>query len=82
VYPASPSNGLAIASLICSILGLVTCCVTSFVGIGLGIAGLNQSKRTGVGRGLSIAGIAVGSAWVVLGVVVLVALVAAGHNHP
>jgi hypothetical protein len=80
VYPASPSNGLAIASLICSILGLVTCCVTSFVGIGLGIAGLNQSKRTGVGRGLSIAGIAVGSAWVVLGVVVLVALVAAGRT--
>jgi hypothetical protein len=59
-YPQpSTRNGLAIASLVCSLLGL--CCgIGALVGLGLGIAGLNQSKQLGSGRGLAIAGIAVG----------------------
>lgn len=67
-YPQPPTrNGLAIASLICSLLGL--CCgIGSLVGIGLGIAGLNQAQRLGTGRRLSIAGIVVGGVGVLVAV--------------
>lgn len=76
VYPPAPyarypqpatRNGLAIASLVCSVLGL--CCgIGSLVGIGLGIAGLNQAQQLGTGRRLSIAGIVIGA----LGVLVAI----------
>lgn len=66
-YPVpSNSNGLAVASLVTGILGFI-CCIPGLVGIGLGIAGLNEAKRTGVGRGMSIAGICCGAGWAVLG---------------
>ena len=67
-YPQPATrNGLAIASLVCSLLGL--CCgIGSLVGIGLGIAGLNQAQRLGTGRRLSIAGIVVGGVGVLVAV--------------
>ncbi|MFJ1754317.1 DUF4190 domain-containing protein [Kitasatospora sp. NPDC088134] len=73
-YPAQPggarslyTNGLAIASLV---TGLI-CCV-GFIGIGLGIGALNQIKRTGErGKGLAIAGIVAGCAWLLVGALVL-----------
>lgn len=65
-YPPPTSrrtNGLAIASLICSIAGLATCGVASLVGVVLGHIAIGQVKRTGEeGRGLAIAGLAVGYA--------------------
>lgn len=60
------SNGLAIASLVTSLVGLFFCGVPALVGIGLGIAGLTQSKRTGTGKGMAIAGIVIGAVVVVL----------------
>lgn len=82
-YPAYPppsnTNGLAIASLVTGLLGFL-CCIPGVVGIGLGIAGLNQAKRTGVGRGLSIAGICCGAGWVVLGTIWLIFSIAARNN--
>lgn len=76
VYPPDPygsypqpatRNGLAIASLVCSLLGL--CCgIGSLVGIGLGIAGLNQAQQLGTGRRLSIAGIIIGGVGVLVAV--------------
>lgn len=68
-YPIPQSNGLAVAALITGILGFF--CISSFIAIGLGIAGLQQSKRTGVGRAMSIWGICLGAAWL-LGVVALI----------
>ncbi|HEX2901884.1 MAG TPA: DUF4190 domain-containing protein [Jatrophihabitans sp.] len=65
--PPSRSNGLAIAALVTGICGFL-CIIPGLVGIGLGIAGLNEAKRTGVGRGMSIAGICCGLGWAVLGV--------------
>jgi peptidyl-prolyl cis-trans isomerase B (cyclophilin B) len=57
--PAAPTNGLAITSLVLSIL---VC--TSLIGAILGHVALSQIKRTGQqGRGLAIAGIAVGWAF-------------------
>ncbi len=66
--PQQGTNGLAIGSLIASILGLCTC-IGSIVGIILGIIALNQIKeRGGSGRGMAIAGICVGA----LGIVVAI----------
>ena len=59
--PAGQTNGLAIASLVLSILGC-----TALVGAILGHVALGQIKRTGQGgRGLAVAGVAIG--WGFLG---------------
>ena len=78
-YPQpSTRNGLAIASLVCSVLGL--CCgIGALAGIGLGIAALNQSRQLGSGRGLAIAGIAVGALGVLISVGWLI-VIAANFN--
>jgi hypothetical protein len=76
-YPAAPStgtNGLAIASLVCSVVGLACMGFGSFLGVIFGIIALNQIKKTGQGgHGLALAGIITGGIvtafWVVLFVV-------------
>jgi hypothetical protein len=62
------TNQLAIFSLIASVVGL--CCgIGSIVGIVLGVLALNQIKTNQEGgRGLAIAGIAVGVASLVISV--------------
>jgi len=60
-YPAPQSNGLAVAALITGLAGFF--CVCAPVAIGLGIGGLSVARRTGVGKGMSIAGICLGTAW-------------------
>ncbi|WP_280267226.1 DUF4190 domain-containing protein [Nocardia wallacei] len=78
-YPqqqAQGTNGLAIGSLIASILGLCTC-IGAIVGIILGIIALNQIKeRGGEGRGLALAGIWVGAAAIVLQIIWVVVNIA------
>ncbi len=67
--PQQGTNGLAIGSLIASVLGLCTC-IGSIVGIILGIIALNQIKeRGGQGRGMAIAGICVGALGIVVAIV-------------
>ncbi|MFC8531399.1 DUF4190 domain-containing protein [Nocardia sp. NPDC057227] len=67
------TNGLAIASLIVSLVGLCTC-LGSIVGIVLGIMALNQIKeRNGQdGRNMALAGIWIGVGGIVLTVVYFV----------
>ncbi|MCW2521984.1 MAG: hypothetical protein JWO63_319 [Frankiales bacterium] len=79
-YPQPTTrNGLAIASLVCSVLGL--CCgIGALAGIGLGIAGLNQAREIGSGRGLSIAGIIVGALGVLVAVGWLIVLIVGFNN--
>lgn len=74
-YPSAPkTNGLAIASLVCSILGLF-CCFTALPGVILGHMATSQIKRTGEdGKGLAVAGLVVG--YLGMGIVVLVLLLA------
>ncbi|WKG02039.1 DUF4190 domain-containing protein [Mycolicibacterium sp. HK-90] len=67
------TNSVAIGSLVASILSLpltAICAIgliAAFVGIGLGVTALNQVKQTGQeGRGLAIAGIAIGGLGVLL----------------
>ncbi|MFC9994698.1 DUF4190 domain-containing protein [Nocardia sp. NPDC127526] len=69
------TNGMAIASLIVSILGLSTMLfcflpIGSLVGLILGVVGLNQVKQSGQdGKGLALGGIWVGAAGLAIGVV-------------
>jgi hypothetical protein len=77
-YPQARSfNGLAIGSLIASLVGLATCGVGSIVGIILGVVALNQVKqRNQDGRGMALAGIWVGvgiiTLWVLYFVIIIV----------
>lgn len=61
---SKPSTGMAIASLVLGISGLVVCPPVGLVGLILGIIALmNANKKTGThgGRGLAIAGISTGA---------------------
>jgi prepilin-type processing-associated H-X9-DG protein len=61
--PAGPtqSNGMAIASLVCSLMFCIAPLISSIMGIIFGIIGLNKTKDPRVGgKGLAIAGIVIG----------------------
>ena len=75
-YPVPQNNGLAVAALITGLLGFL-CFVPGLVAVGLGIGGLAQSRRTGVGRGMSIAGICLGLFWCLVAVAILTVVVIA-----
>lgn len=79
-YPQQPAgtNGLAIASLICSILGAF-CGIGFLVGIVLGVLALTQIKTTGQqGRGMAIAGIVIGGVSIALLLIAVIFLFAVG----
>ena len=73
-YPASTrTNGLAIASLVCSLAGVFTC-VTAPVGVVLDHVAKRQIAQTGEGgEGMATAGLVVGYIITVLGVLGLIA---------
>jgi hypothetical protein len=74
--PAAPTEGLAIASLIVSLATLLfTGGIFSFVGAILGHIALSNIKKSGKGgRGMAIAGIAIGWAvtafWIIAAVII------------
>jgi Domain of unknown function (DUF4190) len=71
-------NGLAIASLISSFVG-VFCCIGAIVAIALGAIALGQIKRTRQdGYALAVSGIVIGVAGLI---VWLVVAVFAGNSH-
>lgn len=63
--PAAPvvaqTNSLATASVVLGFVGVLTFCFfggfLGLVGLGVGIAGLNKSNQTGIGRNAAIGGI-------------------------
>jgi|GEM_PF-1463995 len=72
---APPTNGLAIASLICGLAGLlwVTSFIASPLSIIFGFMSLSKIKRTGEGgKGMAIAGIIIGFALIVPAVIAVV----------
>jgi Domain of unknown function (DUF4190) len=99
-YPAGPgqpnpyqTNGLAVASLVTSIVGVflgIPLAIFCFLGLLIPIAGavlgavsLNQIKRTHQqGRGLAIAGIAVGTATAGLLLLIMIGLTATAMHSP
>ena len=70
------TNGMAIAAMVCGICGFL-CMVPGVIGIILGIVSLPQINRTQQsGRGMAIAGIVMGSLWILA----FVLLFAFGHD--
>lgn len=76
--PVKKTNGLAIASLIVSIIGLLGCCCSGLVGVIAGIAGLvlgilaNKNGKTGMATAgiiISIISIVFGVVYLIIGVV-------------
>jgi hypothetical protein len=67
--PPRRTNGLAIASLACSIFG-VFCCLTALPGVVMGHIAMSQIKRSGEdGKGLALAGLIIG--YVAMAIVVI-----------
>jgi hypothetical protein len=67
--PTPPTCGLAVASLVCGILGVCSMGITALVGLVLGILAINKISRSGGrlgGNGLAIAGISVSGAMLLL----------------
>ena len=72
--PMPGANGLAIAALCCGLVGLFP--IAAIVAVVLGIVALSQlQRRIQRGRGMAIAGIVLGSLWVVGWIVFVVAAV-------
>lgn len=81
--PVKPpgTNGKAIASIVCSGIGVVSCCLPVWiVGFVLGIVAMRETRRTGQdGYGVALAGVIVGglaTAGAVLALLGYVALIA------
>jgi hypothetical protein len=68
--PSPPTNGMAIAALVCSLAGVATC-ISAPVGAILGHVARRQIRERGEGGdGLALAGIIVG--WIITGLMVLI----------
>lgn len=73
------TNGFAIASLVCSLVGIILLVLGPVLGIVFGIVGLRQIPRLGQsGRGLAIAGITIGGIVLLFDVIGIIAAVATG----
>lgn len=57
--PPREGNGIALAGLICGIVGFFTCGLAGIAGIICSAIGLNRAKTTGVGKGIATAGLIV-----------------------
>jgi hypothetical protein len=78
--PAQKTNGLAIASLICSCAGILV--IPLIAGVVLGFVArsqIKQSRGTQRGDGLAIAGIVVGFGWAAL---IVLGIVVSATTHP
>lgn len=62
-------NGLSIGGFVCSIIGFLTCGLTSLVGLVLSIIGLQKSKKSEVKDGFALSGIIISS--IVMGLWIL-----------
>ena len=70
-------NGLALTGMILGIVGLVSSiffigAVVGVVGLILALVGLSTARRTGVGKGFSIAGIVTSILAIIIGVIILI----------
>ena len=81
MVPVTPTNGLAIGSLVCGILEFFTLGLAAVPAIILGYLARGQIRRTGErGDGMAIAGLILG--WLAIGGWALFILALAAANHP
>lgn len=75
------TNGKAIAALVTAVGGLALCGLPSIAGIILGIIAMRETKQTGQdGYGMALAGLIIGSAVVVFGILYIVFIVIVAAN--
>lgn len=79
--PAPQTNGMAIAALVCGVLGIVGSfipvvmyftAVLAVLGIIFGVLGMKKAKQMGSGNGLAIAGLVcgiVGTVFAIVGII-------------
>jgi Domain of unknown function (DUF4190) len=76
------TNGKAIGALVCSVVGLMCCGLTSIIGVVLGVIAMRETKRTGQdGWGIALAGTIIGAlavAGLVLYMLLYIGLIASG----
>ncbi|HUJ59104.1 MAG TPA: type II secretion system protein GspG [Kofleriaceae bacterium] len=74
--PMAPrqGNGLAVAGMVCGIIGVVICWIPFFgwalalLGLIFGALGVSKSKKTGVGGGMAMSGVILGIIGLLMGV--------------
>ena len=75
------TNGMAIASLVSSLLGWL-CVIGPILGLIFGFIALGQIKKTGQGgRGMALAGIIIGGVLVALSLVYLIIVIVVAATH-
>jgi uncharacterized membrane protein len=78
-------NGLAIASLVCSCIGIFLLAIPSVLGVIFGFVARSQIRRSGgtqSGAGMALAGIIVGFAVIVIVVVIFIVAAAGSQVTP
>ena len=81
MVPVTPTNGLAIGSLVCGILEFCTFGLAAVPAVILGYLARGQIRHTGErGDGMAIAGLILG--WLAIGGWALFILALAAANHP
>ncbi|QYC40743.1 hypothetical protein Nocox_15640 [Nonomuraea coxensis DSM 45129] len=71
--PPRPTNGMAVASLVLGIVGMISCGLTSIIGVILGHIALARIKRSGEeGQGMAVAGLVTSYVMVVINVLLLI----------
>jgi hypothetical protein len=81
-YPKpANTNGFAIASLVCSLVGILVAFIGPALGVIFGIVALRQTRERGeAGRGLAIAGIVVGSIVLLVDVIGVIGIATSGSG--
>lgn len=87
-YPTPPgypqprdTNGFCIASLVCSLAGILIWFLGPVLGLVFGWIGIRQISRDGAnGRGLAVAGIVIGAVMILLNVVFVIAVATTGDG--
>lgn len=83
--PGAPwqTNGLALAGMVCGIVGIVLAILIAFIGIILGILavvfgaiGRNRAQATGIGHGQATAALITGGVAIVVGIINIIVAVA------
>jgi hypothetical protein len=71
-YHSAPTSGLAIASMVCGLVGFMLCYFCALLGIPAVICGhmalkqMNESPLPMTGRGMAITGLILGYLWIAL----------------
>ena len=73
--PIKKNNSLSIAGFICSLVGLLTCGITSLIGLILSIIGLSSSKKKGEKDPFALAGIIISAIYIAILILIIIFVV-------